>query len=89
MDKRKLNGGHSTKSTSPTDKRKLKKAEIMDLRNQLKAMEVDALEKLHEGIVAGDFRHLKLYMEYQYGKPRETKDITVNEVPTIDLNDWK
>ena len=76
MDNRKNNGGHSTKSNNKIDKRKIKSTEIMNLKNSLSNMEVDALELLHNGIKGEDFRYLKLYMEYQYGKPKETKDIT-------------
>jgi hypothetical protein len=33
--------------------------------------------------------HLKLLSEYVYGKPKETKDIKIQNVPVIDMSTWK
>ena len=34
----------------------------------------------------GDFKAIQLYMAYMYGKPKETKDITISsEQPLFDL----
>lgn len=35
------------------------------------------------------FAHLKLLTEYLYGKPKETKDINIKEIPIIDMSEWK
>lgn len=34
--------------------------------------DVDAIEKLQELISEGNFQALKLYLEYRFGKPKET-----------------
>jgi hypothetical protein len=47
----------------------------------------DVILKLKEGINNGDFKYLQLYMNYLYGKPKETKDITLtSEQPLFDLD---
>tara|TARA_R110002124_G_scaffold27353_1_gene97597 strand:- start:93 stop:332 length:240 start_codon:yes stop_codon:yes gene_type:complete len=46
----------------------------------------DAILKLKLLMDEGDFRALQLYMAYMYGKPKETKDITISsEQPLFDL----
>lgn len=46
----------------------------------------DVIIKLKLMIDEGDFKALNLYMQYMYGKPKETKDITINaEQPLFDL----
>ena len=37
------------------------------------------IEKLKVLIDKGDIRALNLYMGYRYGKPKETKDIHIND----------
>ena len=39
----------------------------------------EVIKKLKVLIDKGDMRALNLYMGYRYGKPRETKDISINE----------
>jgi hypothetical protein len=46
----------------------------------------EAIIKLKEKIDEGDFKALQLYMNYMYGKPRETKDLTVTgDIPIFDI----
>jgi len=46
----------------------------------------DAILKLKSLVDEGDFKAIQLYMAYMYGKPKETKDITINaEQPLFDL----
>ena len=46
----------------------------------------EAIIKLKEMIDDGDFKALQLYMNYMYGKPRETKDVTVTgDLPIFDI----
>jgi len=46
----------------------------------------EVIIKLKLMIDEGDFKALNLYMQYMYGKPKETKDITINaEQPLFDL----
>lgn len=75
MDGRKNNGGHSTKGFAG---RKAKSEEIK-LVERLSPLEDDALAALAEGVKSGDIKWVTLYLNYYLGKPKETKDITVNE----------
>ena len=75
MDGRKNNGGHSTKGFAG---RKPKDEEIK-LVERLSPLEDDALRALTEGVQSGDIKWITLYLNYYLGKPRETRDINVNE----------
>ena len=75
MDGRKNNGGHSTKGYAG---RKPKSEEIK-LVERLSPLEDDALKALTEGVKSGDIKWVTLYLNYYLGKPKETKDITINE----------
>ena len=73
---RSTNGGHSTKSNKAVDlRRKDKQAELIE---KLSPLEPEALKKLEEGVKEGDFRFVKLYFEYRWGKAKETKDINLD-----------
>ena len=73
MDKRVNNGGARAGAGRKP------KAEEVVLIERLSPLDDLALEKLKEGLEKGSFPHLKLFHDYRYGKPRETKDITINE----------
>ena len=46
----------------------------------------DAILLLKKKMNEGDFKALQLYMNYYFGKPKETKDVTINaEQPLFDL----
>ncbi len=46
----------------------------------------EAIKKLKAMIDEGDFKAIQLYMNYLYGKPKETKDISITaEQPLFDL----
>ena len=75
MDKRKNNGGHSTKGFAG---RKPKSEEIA-LIEKLTPLEPLAHAALLKGLENGDFKYVQLFYNYYAGKPRETKDITINE----------
>ena len=49
------------------------------LVEKLSAYDNDAFAILIEGVMNKEYRFLKMFMEYRFGKPRETKDITINE----------
>lgn len=83
-DKRKDNGGNSTKSTKENDLRR--KDKQIELIEKLTPLEPLALEKLEKGVKDGDFRFVKLYFEYRWGKAKETKDITL--AVENNLPDW-
>ena len=77
MDKRRQNGGHSTKSTG-ADKRKNEYKELLDLAatpeevvEVIKVLKQKAIEKQ-------DVNAIKLFLEYYLGKPKETIEQTLN-----------
>lgn len=72
MDGRKNNGGHKTAGRKS-------KAEEVQLIERLTPLEPKAYEALKAGIEKGDFKYVQLFYNYYAGRPRETKDITINE----------
>lgn len=74
-DKRSENGGARTGAGRKP------KIEEISLIERLSPMEDDALKALGNGVRAGEFPFIKLFMEYRYGKPKETIDskITIEE----------
>jgi len=72
MDGRKNNGGH------PNAGRK-SKAEEVQLIEKLTPLEPLAFEALTKGLQKGEFKYVQLFYNYYAGKPRETKDININE----------
>ena len=75
MDGRRNNGGHSTKGFAG---RKPKSEEVA-LIEKLTPLEPLAFAALMKGLEIGDFKFVQLFYNYYAGKPRETKDITINE----------
>ena len=64
------------------------KAEEMQLIEMLNTHidKDEAILKLKALIDTGDFKAIQLYMNYMYGKPKETKDISISsEQPLFDL----
>ena len=57
--------------------RKPKSVEI-ELIEKLQPLEPRAFELLKDGLDSGDFKYLRLYFLYRYGKPREQKEININ-----------
>lgn len=55
------------------------KAEEIKLVEKLGPLEDDALEAIKEGVRSKDIRWIKLYLEYYVGKPKEFKQIEINE----------
>jgi hypothetical protein len=80
-DKRKNNGGH------PNSGRKAK-AEEVALIEKLTPLEPLAFDALEKGLERGDFKFVQLFYNYYAGKPKETKDITLNsEQPLFNISD--
>jgi hypothetical protein len=52
------------------------KAEELSLIERLTPMQDIALAALEKGVKACEFPYIKLYMEYMYGKPKETVKLT-------------
>ena len=86
MNKRKQNGGHSTKSTG-IDKRK------NEYRNALQiAATIDDVVKviqavLRKAVTEDDIPAAKLFLEYYLGKPKESIDIYSTGDNVIAFND--
>ena len=74
MDKRRFNKG----TTGNKGGRKPKSEEVA-LIEKLTPLEPLAFEALQKGLEQKDFKYVQLFYNYYAGKPRETKDITVNE----------
>ena len=72
MDGRKNNGGHKTAGRKS-------KADEVELIERLTPLEPKAFDALKKGIENGDFKYVQLFYNYYAGKPRETKDINLNE----------
>lgn len=82
MDKRKNNGGARDGAGRPA------KADEIAMIEKLSPMEDKAYEALKNGVENGDFKFVQLYFNYYAGKPKETKDITLNnEQPIFTLGD--
>jgi hypothetical protein len=77
MDKRKNNGGNSTKSLG-IDKRKNQYTELLQLASTPDEV-TEVIKKLKEiATTKGDVQAIKLFLEYYLGKPKETIDQNVN-----------
>ena len=72
MDKRKFNGGNKNAGRKP-------KSDEVNLIEKLTPLEDAAFQALKAGVESGDFKFVQLYYNYYAGKPRETRDITINE----------
>jgi hypothetical protein len=55
------------------------KIEEVQLIEKLTPLEPLAFEALKDGLEKKDFKFVQLYYNYFAGKPKETKDITINE----------
>jgi len=62
------------------------KSEEVELIERLSPLEDKAFAALQKGIESGDFKYVQLFYHYYAGKPKETKDITLNtEQPIFEL----
>jgi len=62
------------------------KSEEVELIERLSPLEEKAFKALQKGIESGDFKYVQLFYHYYAGKPKETKDITLNaEQPIFEL----
>lgn len=62
------------------------KADEVKLIERLGPLEGKAFKALEKGIDTGDFKYVQLFYHYYAGKPKETKDITLNtEQPLFEL----
>lgn len=73
-DKRKNNGGHSTKGLAG----RKSKAEEQQLIEKLSPLEPQALKQLEKNVNAGERWAIELFFKYNYGMPKQQTDITTN-----------
>jgi len=76
MDKRRENGGHSTKATNPNDKRlasKTKRQEVYELLNPFTDV---AIAKHKEAVEKGERWAIELFYKYQFAMPKQSLDVT-------------
>ena len=85
MDKRRFNGGNSTKSKG-VDKRKNENKIALDKAGSVEKV-MDVLNILYDkSINDKDVKASSIYLSYYLGKPKETKDINLTtEQPLFDL----
>ena len=79
-DGRKNNGGHKSAGRKS-------KAEEQNLIEKLSPMETKALEVFKKALNEEKQWAVKMYFEYMYGKPVETKDVNVtSETPIFNID---
>jgi hypothetical protein len=62
------------------------KSDEVKLIERLTPLEDKAYKALEAGIENGDFKYVQLFYHYYAGKPKETKDITLNtEQPIFEI----
>ena len=85
MDGRKNNGGHSTKGFAG---RKPKADEIKLIERLDEHIDSEKVFDTLEGLIEeGNMKAIQLYMNYRFGKPRETVNMSVTqETPIINLD---
>jgi len=90
-DGRKNNGGHSTKGRAgrppKADELKIKELGLSAIVSEYGSEEDYWIHIARES--KESMPHLKMLTEYIYGKPKETKDIKVEQVPIVNMNEWK
>ena len=89
MDKRKQNGGNSTKAKRSDDKRLKSNKNLLEdyIADNVTPEKLSKLLESHYKLaVEGDSRSATIYLNYVLGKPKETKDIKLE----VDNNfpDW-
>lgn len=74
MDKRKFNGGNSTKAVRPDDKRLMTKSEMQNTYERLKPFLPEAILQLEAAMQAGEKWAIELWFKYFFGMPKQTID---------------
>ena len=74
MDKRKENGGHSTKVVRIDDKRLLSKTEKQDAFNNLDPLSKKAIQVHREALDAGERWAVELFYKYYFKMPTQSID---------------
>jgi len=88
MDKRKLNGGHSTKPINPNDGRLSTKSDNQKLIENISPYSEKAHNVLGEAIESGEKWAVELWFKYFYGMPKQTIDQNSNlNINSFELKD--
>lgn len=74
-----MDGRKNNKGTIGNKGGRKPKSEEIQLIEKLTPLEPKAFAALKAGLEAGDFKYVQLFYNYYAGKPKETKDITINE----------
>tara|TARA_R110001632_G_scaffold137676_3_gene253249 strand:+ start:2129 stop:2368 length:240 start_codon:yes stop_codon:yes gene_type:complete len=77
-----------TTETARVGGQKSKRSKSIDIQTIEKLTPLDdmAFNMLKQGIENGDFRFVKLFMQYRFGKPKTITEVTINsEVPLFSL----
>ena len=74
-----MDGRKNNKGSKGNKGGRKSKSEEINLIEKLSPLEDSAFKALKAGVEQGDFKFVQLYYNYYAGKPRETKDITINE----------
>jgi hypothetical protein len=78
-DKRRMNGGHSTKAKSGFDKRKNEYRQALEQASTVEDV-VNVINMVkNKAIVSNDIQAAKLFLEYYLGKPEQSIDINSSE----------
>lgn len=70
---------------------KIKTLSITALKN-IFGSEQGAINHIAENAAQGGkdgFPYMKLLLEYGYGKPKETINATIEQIPIVNMNEWK
>jgi hypothetical protein len=84
MDKRKLNGGHSTKPINPNDGRLSTKSDNQKLIENISPYSEQAHKVLGEAIENGEKWAVELWFKYFYGMPTQK----VEQNSNVNLNNF-
>jgi hypothetical protein len=87
MDKRKNNGGHSTKPIRDTDLRLVAKTDLQAIHERLEPFTEEAISKHAQAIKEGEKWAIELFYKYRYGMPKQVID--QNNTHTINDFDIK
>ncbi len=83
MDNRKFNKGTvGNKGGRP------KKADEQKLLESLEPLHPKVIQAIVNGVELNDYRFIKLYMEYYYGKPKQQIQNTTIDLEAKDLPQW-
>ena len=84
MDKRKFNGGNSTKAKKPNDLRLSTKSDNQKLIENISPFSEQAHDVLGNAIKGGERWAVELWFKYFYGMPTQT----INQSTDLNINDF-